>query len=202
MFNFLRKANGVDIKAILEAADAAVEYTPDMWRLNRYEWQRLFVPDEMQRGFYRYPLIQEDSFFRARGFTEESYVMYKKKLGEATYAITLPGPVFNDPIAHIGGQVHYVRPHVFKELDRLKLNGLHFERKRVSILVPFREQVTNRTAGHERVRRANAWMYVGIPDYWVPQLDGGYLFDRVKKFNCKSKFVSDYYLFSKLEYDK
>jgi hypothetical protein len=196
---FWQKYDKSILKVLQSAADA-VEYTPDMWRECRFEWRRLFIPDEMQRGFYRYPLIQENSWFRARAFTEESFTMWKKKLGEASYAIVLPQAYSNVPLAHIGGQLHYVRPNLFKELDKLKLNGLQFIRRPVSVMVPFREQVSSRTAGHERVRRCYAFMYVGIADYWNRELDGGYYFEPVRRYESKSAFVKDYYLFSKLEY--
>ncbi len=198
---FVRQHYSRSEMAFIDEANREVEYTWDEWRLSRYEWQRLFIPDEMQRGYYRYPLIAEKSYFAYRAFTEESFTLWKKKLGAATYAIALPEAKYNIPLAHIGGQVHIVRSEVFKELDKLKLNGVHFERKRVSVLIPFREQVTGRAAGHERVRRKYCHMYVGIPDYWNQQLDGGYYFSPCRRIeNPHSKFVSDYYLFSKLEY--
>lgn len=191
---------GKSITDVLKAADEAAEYTPDSWRLDRYEWQRLFVPDEIQRGFPRYELIKDNSYFAYRAFTEVSMVLWVKNLGQASYAIPLPDRWPNVPLAHIGGQVHIVRPSVFKELDRLRLNGLHFDRRRMSVIIPFRENVEGRDVSHERVRRKYCHMYMGIPQYWNQQLDGGYYFKPAPRFESKLAHVSDYYLFTKLIY--
>lgn len=97
----------------------------------------------------------------------------------------------------ISGELHVVESSHFMKLDRLRQNGVQFRRERVKLLVPYREMpredyrdVRGKTLppalqgkkgalSPERIHIVEAWMYVGIPEYWNDLLDGGFMFSPV-----------------------
>ena len=120
------------------------EFTPDVARLEEYEFQFLFCPDETMRGGKDYPLI-EDSAFIGHAFTRKSYEFWLKDLGEFSFGIPLEetptsGIIGNWPKPHkIKGEIHLIRPHQFFALDMKRMNGVQFIRKRVHLLLPSRQ---------------------------------------------------------------
>lgn len=204
------------------------EYTPDFPWLERHEWVLLFVYDEMMLNRNNYDAIRENSFSLATAFTKDSdFVMWKKKLGDASFPIPLRGAdrVYNGPgvtsrkligmghgevrpgiMAPIKGELHAIKPSLFwNKLDKDYFNGLEFVRERVKVLVPYRFQMGSVSVDHnEFVKQITCHMYVGNKNYWIDQLDGGLDFSPVGCFALKEMGEMKhrlYYNYSKLEYE-
>lgn len=194
----------IQLREIVKEATLDTLYTPDMWRLFRFPWQHLFVYGEMQDKFPRFSVIDQGRQpWHYRAFTETSYSVFKKKLGIATQAIALPEAYVGAPLCNVGGQVHVVRPHVLKEIDKLYMNGIMYHRELVSVIIPYRKQVEieGRVRNYEEcVHQQKVWMYIGNAEYWNFHLDGGYLFSPVARMTSKIRWCPEYYYFSKLEY--
>jgi len=199
-------------------------YTPDRLWLERHEWVYMFFYDETMLNRKNYKFIREDSFRLWQAFTaNDKFVMWKKRLGTETFPIPLEGAdkIYDGPgvtsvrlnklgperikatvMGRIKGEIHAVRPHVlWNTLDRHYLNGLEFRRERVKLIVPYRIKESN----DEFLKTIKAHMYVGIKDYWSPQLDGGLLYSTVGAFAPNKRIVDGtrigiYYHYSRLEY--
>lgn len=188
-----------------------VQYTQDMATIEQFKFQLLFVPDRMMRSHPDYGLIAEHSFCLGRTFTVKPFAMYKRCLAKETYPIPLEakGEVeAYDPFrigehmqvpCRIGGELHSVRPYQFFELDKYKENGVKFERKRVPLVVHHHVRTTSNEL-KARVTIAKAWMYVGIPEYWEPQLDAGNLFKPVRRYQARNTNLGWYTYFTPEEY--
>jgi hypothetical protein len=105
------------------------------------------------------------------------------------------------PNAHISGDLYRIRSTHVKRLDTIYENGVQFERRRVQIRINYRKRLAfkERTQIHniakdylnQHVSRAEitspiletyfveAWMYVGVNEFWEPQIDGGLHFEPV-----------------------
>lgn len=214
LFGDSRKSFDVPSSHWLNAADRVTEYTPDVAALERFEWVRIFICDEYQRDHRNYQHLT-DSVYLASAFTEDKFTLWKKKLGQLTTAIPLhtedqgPQPRWADQMrgpAIIRGELHAIRPQSLFLLDRLRENGVSFERRRVKVLLPVREEKWHSSnAGKISTTIQNvemrAWMYVGVPGFWEPLLDGGYLFDQVKIYTPTNPQLSHYSYFSPMEYN-
>ena len=182
-----------------------VDFTPDRLWLERHEWRLLFVYDEMMHSRRLYHLIGEESINLGKAFTaDEGWVMWKKKLGEETFPIAMQSSLGQQ--RRVKGEIHAVRPHVFWNLlDRRMMNGIEFRRERVPLIVPYHVQERGVTIDHnEFVQPVKAYTYVGVKEYWEPQLDGGYMFSPVQAFKPKVNWVDghvlkSYYYYSRLE---
>lgn len=187
--------------------------SPDLSILEQYEFQLLFSPDRTQRGCSEYPLIQ-DSAFVCYAYTLRRFNYYLQRDG-------LPIPLESDPNRpavgnkfppplKVKGELHAIRPYQFRELDNFKDNLVSFRRQRVRLLIPHRPVyklpqryangkpiplITDQFAiGEERIGRPiEAWMYVGVADYWKDVLDGGYLFEPVSYYEDKRRWLQQYY---------
>lgn len=162
------------------------EFTPDMWLLEQHWNQRLFVCDEMMKNHAHHDLIKGHGFPLCKAaFTADAFQLWTAKEG-----ITVPTdfPILKKaPFLPIKGELYAIRPTRFLELDRFKLNGIHFVRKRVKIVIPHREVVfvkerdlkaqqeangqwNNPSSKHTmpvRIATVRAWMYVAASDYWL-----------------------------------
>lgn len=181
------------------------DYTPDHLWLERHEWCLLFVYDEMQLNRRKYDLIREDSVNLGKAFTCPNWNMFKKKLGDETFPIALYDMNLA-PKCRIKGELHAIRPHLFWEvLDKKYFNGIEFRRERVKLIRPYHLQEKGVTIDHnEFIAETRAHMYVGINEYWLDQIDAGYLYSPVKTFSPKVKLadghiLGDYYCYSRLE---
>lgn len=184
-FNMSTPAAGV-----LGWAEEISRNTPDYHWLLEYEFQLLFVYNNMMMG-HRDSRAIEESVYMANAFTRATYKMFKKDLGPHSYPVALakegkitekwgelegPGP--------IRGELYLIRPQQFLVLDKELDNTVAFERRRVNLNVPSRkviyaheknkiEEVTGvqfngtpRITVQSEMASVRAWMYVGNPDYW------------------------------------
>jgi hypothetical protein len=184
-------------------------YTFDMWKLQRYAKQPLFVCDQLMQTQRMHNMI-EGSQFRGTAFTANpNWIMWKKKLGLGTFPIPMRVPMGDTPMGRVRGELYLVDSKRIKELDKYKLNGVEFRRKPVDLLVPARHLVRVVNADHnyewqavDRVVKLSAWMYVGRFKYWEEFLDAGYLFGRCQIHNPGKLIIpGSYYSFSELEYN-
>lgn len=199
------------------------QYTPDIWKLQMYEAQLLFVCDEMQTGLVKHDLITDLAASRLWvAFTHHPYAMFKKKLGLESFPIVLDEQSSRAPYTKIKGELYLVPPHEFVKLDNYKLNGVVFQRRQVPIDIPYRH--LTRQSGVRRFEYAavsgqevnpkgkyhtsekihtvkKVWMYFGVPEHWNKEIDAGYQYKTVRTFTPrKAKSLTDeYYCFTREE---
>jgi hypothetical protein len=192
--------------------------SPDLGVLEESEFQLLFCPDRTQRGCSEYSLIEE-SIFCNYAYTEECFNYWQQRDG-------LPIPLMATdqrqwqwvpPSLKIKGEIHAVRSHQFKHLDNYKDNLVSFRRERLTFLVPNRplfrlpERYNENGipiplvpgqygVGKETVHRVQAWMYIGVHDYWDDLLDGGYNFKPVVHYKDERPWLKEYYSLPREKY--
>lgn len=193
-------------------------YTPDGHLNDSREFMLLFVYDRKMEKMNENSLIADSSLPNrgklATAFTSKSFYMVTKQLGQFKYPIALEmKPSMTTRIAKIKGELWKVRPDRYLELDKHMENKVFFKRRRIQITVPCYISV-NRVPGASVNNNAarllggtkrgpyapsvEAWTYIGDPDYWVPQLDGGYIFKRCPIFTAKNPqtWVQEYTQFT------
>ena len=195
----------------------SVRHSPDFGKLEQYEFQLLFCPDETQRGYSQYPLI-EDSAFVCHAFTQKLYNYWQQRDGQLIpLEATAPAAVkYFPPSLRIKGELHSVRPYQFRELDIYKGNTVQYIRKRVKLLVPYRKVIINDyldedgkelprclqgkkgITGPEEVTVVRAWMYVGRDEYWDPILSP-FNFQAVQHHESRRPWLKEYYSYPKRE---
>ena len=185
-------------------------YTYDMWKLQRFARQPLFVYDQCMQAHRMHSMIAGFSEYRGVAFTaNDNWIMWKKKLGEGTFPIPMRIPYSAQPKGRIRGELYLVDSSRIKALDEYKQNGVEFRRKPVEVLVAARhlERVVNADHNYEwqntdKVVKTHAWMYIGRNKYWEEHLDAGYNFGRCQIYNPGNLIIPGrYYSFSELEYN-
>lgn len=210
-------ASNLPSKHEVDWLNQSVQYTPDNAKLEEYEFQLLFCPDETQRGYPQYPLI-EDSVFMTHAFTQKLYNYWQQRDGQLIpLEARAPAAVkYFPPSLRIKGEVHAIRPHQFRELDTYKLNTVQYRRQRVKLLVPHRKVILSDyydtdgkelplclqgkkgITSSEMVHVIRAWMYVGIDEYWDPLLSA-YNFTKVQHHTSRREWLKEYYSYPKRE---
>lgn len=198
-------------EARLNTWRAQLNWTKDANLLTQYDYQPIFVYDRLMEGQDDHSKIKDyiqPTF--ATGFTSHRFCLWQKNLGKLSFPIALETKVqpldlpwadlaretswFKDaPPARIRGMVYNISTKAFFELDKLYRNGLHYYRKKVKVLMPYRAKKEN--GGCEYMVGLWCWMYVGISDYWENQLDAGMFFKPVKIYPLQYPGLSDYSFF-------
>jgi hypothetical protein len=186
------------------------KYTPDLWNLTRRQRHNLFVCDEFMMGLPRHSEISEDAVRCAVAFTSKDFCMWKKKLAEASFPIVLP-PTGTEHTswkpARVKGTIYSVPSKTLIKLDTFKLNGVQFSRQRLDVVIPNRRLTVVKgrelrsIAWHEipvGFDHVPVWAYIGIPQFWEDQLDGGYSFSPVKLFTPNDG-RAPFYMFTREE---
>lgn len=187
------------------------EMTPDIWKLEQYHRQLIFVADDMQTGGKNNKLVAEASFTAEPAhptvYTHHKYTFWKKDLGVHSYTIILPEgyrptgfvryPV--EP-ARIRGELWAIRPSQFILLDKHKQNGVQFKRDRVRIKLPSRfvcyddkRPLPNIT--DQPFHTVTAWLYTGVPDYWDAQIGGIFASSQMETQDHTAKAIQKFYSF-------
>lgn len=125
-----------------EFARMSSKHTPDIAKLEEYEYQLLFACDETQIRHVKHNLI-EGGIYKCPGFTQSGYNYWQPEtpflpvvpMKATGYRNPIPG---YPPIAKIKGQLFAIRPQRFISLDNYKENGVQFLRERVKLIVPYR----------------------------------------------------------------
>lgn len=188
--------------------------TPDVWKLQQYMRQLIFVPDDMMRGQRNHEMIAEasasgDDPFHPSCYTLKPFTFWKKDLGTMSYPIAMEESFcpssfvrWPPPPARIKGELYAIRPYQFIKLDKYKQNGIQFERKRVMITLPYRNVIFDRKhpvpeITIEYIETVQAWMYVGIPEYWDHQLGGVFQTSTMNLFehDTARDWIKEFYKF-------
>ena len=195
----------------------SVRYSPDLDKLEQYEYLLLFSPDETQRGYPQYSLI-EDSAFMCHAYTHRLYNYWQQRDGQLIpLEASAPAAVkYFPPSLRIKGELHAIRPYQFRELDTWKGNTVQYTRKRVKLLVPYREVIISDyydedgkelplclqgkkgVTGPEMIQVVKAWMYVGNVAYWDPILSP-FNFHAVQHHESRREWLKEYYSYPKRE---
>jgi hypothetical protein len=186
------------------------EYTTDVPELDRCSHHHLFVFDDLQRGKRNHSHLIGD--WVATAFTEAQFHLWKRVSDtEETLYIALPKEDQNDTTewseafklrnrfnhwAKIKGELWKVTPQTITELDKYMQNNVLFKRRRVALEVPLKS--IDNGAVERTISSQEAFMYMGVPTYWEPRLDGGYHFQPMTIFNHPS-FSRRYYSYTALE---
>jgi hypothetical protein len=210
-------------QGFLNRAAEEVMHTPDTPLLLQREYQVLFVYGRMMSRMPDYEKIKENVVAQFRGYTQPDYAMWIKRLGSHSYPIALPpnselewegwtDPRGGEP-ASILGELMFIESRRIIQLDREMQNGVQFLRIPVHTILPYRnvlyikerryiEEVFGKYFGGKsvltsdwRLMNIKAWMYMGNPDYWVPQLDAGFSFTPSKIFRPNNPRLKNYYFF-------
>jgi hypothetical protein len=114
-------------------------FTPDIHKLQRYQWQRLFAYGDEMTGFPSHRLLGPDAFVMCTAFTYDPYTTYVKTLGKLSIPITLRGQTSGVAYTKVKGQLIAVKASRFwKYLDIHRRNTVEFDRVRTTLLVPYR----------------------------------------------------------------
>jgi hypothetical protein len=188
-------------------------YTPDIAKLEKYEYQRVFVCDELMSARRQHFVIEADIVHRIVAFTKDNFDYLLSPDG-----VALPIPREDGYV--IKGELIIIRPNVIRKLDKLKLNHVQFVRRRVHLTDPYKPYgITNNGVGkgywmedgtllpealqgkklwigEELLADQEAWMYQPHRDYWGYQLKRRpELFDRVPRFKPKKEktWLNEFY---------
>lgn len=204
----------------------ASKFTPDIAKLEQYEWQLLFVADELKRDHMMHRKIGAAEYgtqFQFPAYTQAPFHFWNPPAAWSSpvpmkvegFANALP---FFPPIAKIKGEVHLIRPQLFHlELDPYRQNTVEYRRERIRLIVPYRKVIflkdhnldpafgvqelfarsdysgSSVTTSPEVVAIIRAWMYIGVPKYWDPLING-YDYTHVESHQSKKRrWLPEYY---------
>lgn len=167
----------------LQPFDWRKPHTPDWWRLEQFETQLVFIPDEVKtNGKYHDFIEDEGLMINPSCYTHEMMTFWLKDLGESSYPIPLPGDFRPEgfvrwPIeaAPIQGELWLLNPNQIYSLDIHKGNTVRFNRERVLIKYPYRgvrNVGPNPKITPHCFKLVTAWMYKGLTHYWADQVGG------------------------------
>lgn len=194
MLNLLKKVFTKEEEALPPQnwwKDGIPRYTPDITLLQRSEYQRVFVCDEMMKAHSMHRLLGEDKLSGANenlpqgkwtAITQDKFSLIRKNLGKFSSVIPLQQQYANAPFARVRGELYGIPSTHMEKLDNFKENGVVFTRERVKLLIPYRKLTQDWWAkDRERYEWAvsqtpywdtsiDAWMYVGMPKIWDERL--------------------------------
>lgn len=201
-------------RAMLLHALEETKFTPDISKLEMYEWQLFFAPDELKKDHVKHALLGDDKQYKFPAFTQKGYHFWQANAPfDAPVAMeTEPVNVspFFPPVAKIKGEIYAIRPQRFLDLDRYRQNTVEYERQRVRFVVPYRKVLwlkdhnldpsfgvqdefsrsrytgSSVTTSEERVAILRAWMYIGKPEFFDP-LISAYTHSPVETFHAKNR---------------
>lgn len=199
---------------------AGYPFTPDLWRLEKYKLQLLFVYDEWLSDRHQSFVIKELGENMGKAFTQDRYDFLVKATDPNKTSVTLPNPDGN----RIMGELWVLEGKDFTKLDKLKLNGLQSLRRRTEVLFPYRYegyvqnydgyftpdglelpaalQGKKHWLGPEMIWMMPCWIYEGHPDYWLDMVhQNPFFFDRVPRFDPKKEktWLEKYYRYQNPE---
>jgi hypothetical protein len=196
--------DAVDVSLLANQRDGQ-QFTPDIWKLEKYEYQLLFLCDDLMSRHPNHELIKDYIVpeLAVPAFTAEGWwSLWRTKNGKDSYSIPLVNNLRRVMSRRILGQIVAIRPYMFIDLDKLKVNGVLFKRIRSSFLVPYRKKIDTRIGEmitDEFTQLIRAWMYVGVSEYWNKELSD-YSFRLVRNYEPRKRdgswWPGSYYYFS------
>jgi hypothetical protein len=186
------------------------EHTPDIVDLEQKEAHLYFAYHCTNNSDPRYlrPAITRDPF-----------QLWRSNNGAVTYPIATEQIPSMRRISclPVKGRLLLMPTPDLVALDAAARNGVQFVRRRIEVHVDHVVETKDRDSLHELYdyrtiprrgskvlvphgAKVKAFMHVGIQEHWEPQLDGGYSFTTVRKFNEHEDRLK-YYQFTRLELD-
>lgn len=157
--------------------------TQDTWWMDRHDLQLFFFYGDLMHKRNTLPLLKDNVTKLATAYTEKNFTVFKKKLGKETFPIALETKFESVPQLFVRGELVGVCYEAYKELDTNEGNGVEFNRKRVTVQVPYRKVMGGGRVSEGLSCNVRAWMYVASHKYWSDQIDGGYNFASVRIFS-------------------
>lgn len=217
MWPFGAKKISVPDRAWFNYELSANEFTPDIQELTSRR-TNLFVYDRLQPQFPEFTEHLKDKIEgnAITAFTTDKFETVKANLGKESFPIPLPvnnqqiiqnlaSPFRNGcriPFAKVKGFIYNVPTDLIPKLDRMKRNGEQFARVRTPVVVPFKEvwrgkDTKKYICEFEKHQLVTVTMYVAVRDFWLPLLDGGFLYKPVQiyKYFGTSTGIKDYSYF-------
>lgn len=236
LFNFLPKSTDMEkerdmpTRKFIQQQLHRYRYTPDIYKLDQYEKQLVFIADELMKAFplhlnfikgtVAHATEPKATQYCGTAYTRNLFSVFKYKVPGKVSPIILPTKYHVPRSCRVKGELWLLPAYYIPFIDMYKMNGEVFQRLRVRVDVPFRElKTTEQLSSYERVDKRiktwynipkdlltepriesnRAWMYVAIPSYWEPLLDGGYMFSPIKIFRSRNTAIGDYFYFTRGE---
>jgi hypothetical protein len=148
-------------------------HTPDLWVLEQSASQLIFEVGMPPKTF---------GAPRLDAFTVEKMSLWDHKGGLVPVRISNKDIMV--PRGRIKGTIHDVPTETLIQLDAERKNNVQFIRKRVHLTIPI---LTHRTRDRNgvpisfpdwRPHQTEAWMYIGVRDYWEPKITWDQTFHR------------------------
>lgn len=125
------------------------KFTPDIARLEQYEWQLLFVVDELKKDHIKHDLLGVERALKFPGYTQKPFRFWMPNdptMSPIPTETSEGHNVLNNivgwpPAVKIKGELWKIRSQQFITLDTYKQNTVQFSRKMVRIIVPHRAVV-------------------------------------------------------------
>lgn len=188
---------GDPIKDIIRRETAKLEYTRDAAILSQYNLIPVFIYGTLMEKYPEAELISQfNDMPTLVAFTYDNFYCMKKKLGSLSFPIAMEPNgeqkfTFSPPRT-VKGQLFFLPPEAFYTLDKRFRNGLQFDRKMVSVCAFNREKKKEL----KLIEYAfEAFMYIGKPEHWEKQFDGGYWFEPVQVMEPNKYYTVPYYFF-------
>lgn len=185
-----------EMKYLIQSWSDELTYTPDAVILSQYNLIPVFIYGTLMEKYPEAELIAPfNGMPTLVAFTYANFYCMKKKLGSLSFPIAME-PVESSftlsPPHTVKGQLFFLPPEAFYMLDKRFRNGLQFERKMVSICA-FNREKKNKLSLVEYA--FEAFMYIGKPEHWEKQFDGGYWFEPVQLMEPNKYYTVPYYFF-------
>lgn len=184
------KADAIRLQIFLKNCVNEYSYTPDWVELEQSEYVPVFLYCNLMRGGSLHHCIED--VFKAKSvdglsvnpyvFSHRRYEMWQTKDGRDSYPIALPsrlttpklsvasGTITSYPMkGYVKGRVYFIPSAHMKDLDRLKQNGVLFNRIKIGVKLPYRIQNVDESGlslGKEEFETMDVWMYIGRREYW------------------------------------
>lgn len=191
----------------LEEFGQISKYTPDFRLIEQTSHQNVFVYGRDMTNRPEFNASVSERQYTA--FTLPQFSLWEKKLGKESYPVALKSHLQKNlivdgidrqlaPTNRIKGEVHKIQATHLYKLDKMRENGVQFQRMRVAVVVPYRTlkvQTLKQSSMEVHIESHMAWMYVGLPEYWEEQLDAGYTCKPSPIIRARNEYIKKYYAF-------
>ena len=137
-------------------------------------------------------------------FTKDKFALVKRTIGYDSYPIPMVESPFSAPELSVRGELRLIPTDKLIELDTERKNGVKFQRRIVTVTMPYRRRTKSRLNIDLQFHNYKCWMYVGVQDFWASIFNDHqnfHMFDAVARCTPNKQELKEYYYFSKSEYD-
>jgi hypothetical protein len=173
-----------------------LNFTPDLAEIESTRTHHMvFICDTMMDGCKDRLFLTSATEHQAYAYTALQMVLWRERTDHVHRVIPILEP---RPFARLGwcdppkratrkiisapirGQILKIPTEVLIELDKLKQNGIMFQRTKMLVSIPavrsFAKKDGTMEEAPEKIYKVYTWMYVGNNDYWDNHIDGGFSF--------------------------